>query len=101
MAPLTRFSLIVSAVAAFAFGQSDNASQQAIERGNAHLAQKNGDYGLAGADYELRARKVNFSGGTSHVRYDEFYKGVRVFEGEAIVHLPQGGEPEIDRKSVV
>lgn len=95
MAPLTRITLLVSAVAAFAFGQADNASQRAIERGNAHLAQKKADYGLTGADYELRARKVNFSGGTSHVRYDEFYKGVRVFEGEAIVHLPQSGEPEI------
>jgi Zn-dependent metalloprotease len=95
MTPLTRFTLLVSAAAAFAFGQADQASQRAIERGNAHLAQKKGDYGLAGAGYELRARKVNFSGGTSHVRYDEFYKGVRVFEGEAIVHLPQSGEPEI------
>lgn len=95
MAPLTRFTLLLSAVAAFAFGQADHASQRAIERGNAHLAQKRGDYGLAGADYELRARKVNVSGATSHVRYDEFYKGLRVFEGEAIVHLPQSGEPEI------
>ncbi len=95
MRPLTRLTLIVSAAAALAFGQADNASQRAIERGNAHLAQKRADYGLAGSEYELRARKVNLSGGAAHVRYDEFYKGVRVFEGEAIVHLPQDGEAEI------
>lgn len=86
---------MLAAAAGLLAAQSDNASQRAIERGNAELAQKKAGYGMTGDHYDLRARKVNAGNGWSHVRYDEYYKGVRVFEGEAIVHLSPDGTADV------
>ena len=68
---------------AFAQGRSDDAHANALShfRANARA------YGLTDPDRELRARQpFKDELGQTHIRFDQHYQGVRVFEGEAIAH---------------
>jgi zinc metalloprotease ZmpA len=73
--------------------QSNQASQTAVQKAADHLAASYRAYGLSnpGAELKLRSAKAGVSG-TAHMRYDQHYKGVPVFEGEAIVHVDAAGE---------
>jgi Zn-dependent metalloprotease len=63
------------------------AQDVAVERSRAYIA-ANRQFGIADVVSELHVRSVKAGvGGESHVRFDRFYKGVPVFEGEAIAHI--------------
>lgn len=64
----------------------------AASKSLAHFAAFAREYGLAGEGNELRPRRSRVDElGVTHVRLDQFYKGVRVFEGDAIAHLDAAG----------
>ena len=45
-------------------------------------------YGLTDPTADLKLRKAYTDEiGITHVRYDQFYKGIKIFEGEAIAHV--------------
>lgn len=75
----------------------DGASKnRALAVGEAHFAANLADYGLSADTTELKVRSSRADEkGLSHVRYDQFYKGVRVFEGEAITHVDTEGNLEL------
>jgi Zn-dependent metalloprotease len=57
-----------------------------------HFADNSRAYGLTDANSELSVRKQNRdAAGNTHVRFDQFYKGVKVFEGEVIAHVDKTG----------
>ena len=61
--------------------QSDRAAQVAL----AHFTRNAGAYGLTDPSVELRERNEHSDPqGVTHVRFDQFYRGLPVFEGEAI-----------------
>lgn len=74
------------------FAQNDAANQRAIDRSRAHFAANANRYGIGSANNELKVRSVKRGANETHIRFDQFYKGVRVFEGEAIAHIPDAGE---------
>lgn len=75
-----------------AWGQSPNASPRAIEAANGYFRGNGRALGLTAAD-EVRMRSARTDrAGIAHIRYDQFYKGVKVFEGEAIAHVTPSGE---------
>src|SRR5262245_48759287 len=64
--------------------QSGRAAQVALAHFNANARA----YGLTNPSVELRERKEHDSGnGVNHVRFDQVYRGLPVFEGEAIAHV--------------
>lgn len=79
--------LVMSSFSAFA--QADAAAV-----GQAHFSANAGRYGLGNAD-EMRVRKVSADAKMTHVRYDQFYRGIPVFEGEAIAHVRNGRVVEV------
>jgi Zn-dependent metalloprotease len=45
-------------------------------------------YGLLDSSQDLKVRKsYTDERGMTHIRYDQYYKGIRVFEGEVIAHV--------------
>lgn len=85
-------SILVLMAAGSAFAQNSNANPRAFEASMAHFRANAKAYGLVDADRELKQRN-GFSDqlGQSHVRFDQFVDGVRVFEGEAISHVDRKG----------
>jgi Zn-dependent metalloprotease len=76
-----------------AWAQNPNASPRALAVSNAYLEANARALGLTNADGELRLRGSSVDGqNNSHIRYDQFYKGVKVFEGEAIGHVTPDGD---------
>ncbi len=68
-------------------------SDRAIEVSRNHFAANRGGYGLNDPGSDLRVRSAHSdSQGLSHVRFDQFYRGLRVFEGEAIAHVDANGD---------
>jgi len=63
--------------------QSDRAVQVALE----HFNRNAGAYGLSNPSTELRERNQHAEPGVTHVRFDQVYRGLPVFEGEAIAHV--------------
>jgi Zn-dependent metalloprotease len=72
--------LLVSAIASLAMAQES----AVVARGRAFLAAQAGI--REGADLRVRSIRESASGET-HIRFDRYYKGVRVFEGEGIAHV--------------
>ena len=73
---------LVAATALFACEMSENKGPEAMQ---------SSELGL-GADHAFQARStLADEQGQSHVRYDHFYRGVRVFEGDTIVHSGSRG----------
>jgi Zn-dependent metalloprotease len=61
---------------------------------SAHLANRAIDLGLD-AHHSFTARQINSDErGMDHVRLDQFYKGVKVFESQAIIHMVNGSVVE-------
>ncbi len=76
--------------------QDNGNSNAAIQKGKAHFAANYRAYGLTDPDTDLKLRSAKpGTGGMTHLRYDQFYKGVPVFEGEAIAHVDASGEVSI------
>lgn len=74
------------------FAQNGNANPRSLEAAMSHFIGNARAYGLSNPVGELRARggrEDEF--GVSHIRFDQFYNGVKVFEGEAIAHVDDAG----------
>lgn len=63
-------------------------SLRAIEVSRAYFSANRAAYGLSDPSAELRVRSSRAdSRGVAHVRFDQVYRGLPVFEGEAIAHV--------------
>lgn len=82
--------LVAAPASVLAAGRGADAS--AVAKSVRHFADNSRAYGLTDVNSELVVRKQGRdAAGNTHVRFDQFYKGVKVFEGEAISHVdPQG-----------
>lgn len=68
------------------------AQDAAVARSLQHFAANRQAYGLGDVASELQVRQQRTDArGTTHVRLDQYYKGVKVFEGEAISHVDARG----------
>lgn len=86
--------VVLSLVAAtFLLTASPSAqSDTAIEASRSHFNANRAEYGLSDPASELRVRRSRADAqGVSHVRFDQYYRGLPVFEGEAIVHADGAG----------
>jgi Zn-dependent metalloprotease len=88
---LKKLLLLVSILclaALTAMGQNSNANPRAFQASMAHFNANAKAYGLTDASKELKAR-LTFADqlGQTHIRFDQYVNGVRVFEGEAISHI--------------
>ena len=70
--------------------QNTNASPRAVQAAMAHFNANARAYGLDNPGAELKVRSGHESNGISHVRFDQYFDGVKVFEGEAIAHESKG-----------
>ncbi|MBI2215241.1 MAG: M4 family metallopeptidase [Acidobacteria bacterium] len=85
-------SILVLMATGAAFAQSNNANPRALEASMAHFRANAKAYGLTDADRELKqTRGFTDKLGKTHVRFDQYFNGVRVFEGEAISHVDSKG----------
>jgi Zn-dependent metalloprotease len=86
--------LLVGTTASFA--QNSNANPRAAQAVMNHLAANAKAYGLTDPARELKSRS-SFTDplGWTHIRYDQYFQGVPVFEGEAIGHVDGAGRVEI------
>jgi Zn-dependent metalloprotease len=63
-------------------------SARAVQLTLAHFNANRGAYGLADPSSELQLRSNRQDArGVSHVKFDQVYRGLRVFEGEAVAHV--------------
>ena len=89
------FVLVMSTTVAVAtwFGAQLSAqSNRAIELSMAHLDANRQAHGLAAPSAELRWRRNRVDRrGVTHVKFDQVYRGLPVFEGEAISHVGADG----------
>lgn len=67
-----------------------NANPRAVEAAIAHFNKNAAAYGLSNPSAELKARSGHDANGITHTRFDQYFNGVRVFEGEAITHESKG-----------
>ena len=68
-------------------------SDRAVEVSRNHFAANRVAYGLNDPASDLRVRSARRdSQGLSHVRFEQFYRGLPVFEGEAIAHVDADGD---------
>jgi Zn-dependent metalloprotease len=79
-----------------AIAQNVNANSKAFQASMAHFNANARAYGLTNPSAELKARTSLTDGlGQSHVRFDQYFNGVRVFEGEAISHVDGKGRVSV------
>ena len=72
--------------------QTANIDAGALAATMAHFRANARQYGLTNPDFELRVRSGRRDQlGMTHIRLDQYYNGVRVFEGEAISHVDRAG----------
>ena len=63
-------------------------SDRAVDASRRHFNGNRSAYGLEDPTADLKVRRSRTNGrGQGHVRYDQFYRGLPVFEGEAIAHV--------------
>jgi len=80
---------VLGTPALLAAGQAD---RSAVARSLQHIAENRRAYGLGDVATELSVRKQQRdAAGITHVRFDQSYKGVKVFEGELISHVDATG----------
>lgn len=85
----SRFILSICLLTLPVAGLAQN--ERALERSRAFLDANRGAWGL-NVDHELRVTRVRAGAGNlTHVKHQQFYKGVPVFEGEAITHVDAAG----------
>jgi zinc metalloprotease ZmpA len=70
--------------------QNSNANPRAVDASMAHFSANARAYGLTNPSAELKVRQSKDVNGMSHVRFDQYFNGVPVFEGEAIAHVKNG-----------
>jgi len=77
----------------FLFAQTQEPDLTAREAAVAHWRANAAKYGIRDVAQELRERSGRRDElGINHIRYDQYYQGVKVFEGEAIAHIAANGE---------
>lgn len=92
-----RFTFVMSMATMVAVGTWFGAhlsaqSNRAIELSMAHLDANRQAHGLSAPSAELRWRRNRVDRrGVTHVRFDQVYRGLPVFEGEAITHVDADG----------
>jgi zinc metalloprotease ZmpA len=85
-------SLCVALMAVTPSAQSD----RAVEVSRNHFNANRAAYGLSDPGSELRLRTARADAqGLSHVRFDQVYRGLSVFEGEAIAHVDADGDVSV------
>jgi Zn-dependent metalloprotease len=68
-------------------------ADRAVEVSRAHFNANRQAYGLVDPASELRVRgQRGDRSGATHVKFDQYYRGIRVFEGEAIAHVSPAGD---------
>jgi Zn-dependent metalloprotease len=82
------FAALLSVVPSFA--QNSNANARALAAAMDHFQANARAYGLTNAADELKVRGSRDANGFTHIRYDQYYRGIKVFEGEAISHVKNG-----------
>ena len=79
-----------------AIAQNVNANSKAFQASMAHFNANARALGLTNPSAELKARTSLTDGlGQSHIRFDQYFNGVRVFEGEAISHVDGKGRVSV------
>lgn len=79
-----------------AVAQNVNANSRAFQASMAHFNANARAYGLNNPSTELKARNsITDQLGQSHIRFDQYFNGVKVFEGEAISHVDGKGRVEV------
>lgn len=92
---LTAVCLVILGVVP-AVAQNVNANSAAFKTSMAHFNANARALGLTNPSAELKGRSSHTDGlGRSHVRFDQYFNGVRVFEGEAISHVDGQGRVSI------
>ena len=85
--------LVVGSALALLSSTPSAQSSRAIELSLAHFAANRALYGIANPSADLHARSIRAdASGVTHVRFDQSYRGLKVFEGEAIAHVSADGD---------
>ena len=85
-------AVIVLIWPALLVAQRDEASPVALARSMEHFKSNARAYGLSDPERELVVRSSRRDElGVTHIRYNQFFNGVKVFEGEAISHVDLAG----------
>src|SRR5262245_48798048 len=71
--------------------QAQSRIDQAVALARDHFRANAGSYGLSNPDRELVVRNAKDQGDRVVIRFDQFYRDVPVFEGEAIARVSGGG----------
>lgn len=87
----TALSLLAGLVPLAVSAQTVNENDPAVVTARAHFAANAQAYGLSNPAAELQLRTVRTDHGVGHVRFNQYYKGVPVFGGEAIAHVDSKG----------
>lgn len=80
--------LIVMAVGIWFVSGASAQRGRAVDKALEHFNANRGAYGLTNPSTELRLRRERADEqGVTHVKFDQLYRGLPVFEGEAIAHV--------------
>lgn len=91
---LTAATLACAALAHAA--RPDDVAARAADAADRHLRANARAYGVSAPGTDLKRSSVRTDErGTTHVRYAQYYNGVRVFEGDAIAHVDARGRVEV------
>jgi zinc metalloprotease ZmpA len=83
--------VIVAAVCTLAVGvYAQRAGDEAVAVARAYFRTNASEFGLADPDRELSVRSVRYDGNRAVIRFDQYYEGLKVFEGEAIARVING-----------
>lgn len=85
------FMLGLALVPAAMVAQTLNESDAAVVAARAHFTANASAYGVANTGSELKLRSLRAGSTLTHVRFNQLYKGVPVFSGEAIAHVDGRG----------
>lgn len=89
---LTRTALLSLCAGILLTAQVPDRDLPAVAQAQAHFQTNARAYGLSDSGQELKARKSRRDErGAAHIRFDQYFRGVPVFEGEAIAHVSADG----------
>jgi Zn-dependent metalloprotease len=90
---LTAVAAALIGAAGWFIGTPAAQSARAVDLSLAHFTANRALYGLSDPVRELRVRGSRAEDrGVTHVRFDQLYRGLPVFEGEAIAHVDADGD---------
>jgi len=78
------FTTVLTAVVTV---QAQGRSQEALEKARQYLRANARAYGLSNSDQDLAVRSIREQGNRVVIRFDQLYRGLKVFEGEAILRV--------------